>query len=111
MAPQKKPIFILRSPDELRHPYESALKQHCSRVVWFGTLKELLAAASEETPAALIVYLDVLDRPLDTQLEQIRTTFADTDLIAVSIEDSAKLALQCLHLGFSDFLLKPVSPE
>lgn len=111
VSPTKKPLFILRTPDEMRHPYESLLKPLCSRIVWFNKIEEMVAAALDGLPCAVLADLDTLPRPVDSYLEQIRTAFPDTDIIGVSSDDSAKLALQCIHCGFSDFLVKPVSPE
>ena len=59
----------------------------------------------------MIVDLDCMDQPLEIGLEQLRTTFPSSDLFALSSTDSSQLALQCIRSGFTDFLLKPASPE
>lgn len=75
------------------------------------TYEELLALAERTQPTVVIVDLDSLPPPLELPLVEIRSGFPGCDLIALSSTDSAQLALQCIRSGFSDFLLKPTSPE
>lgn len=106
----KKCIFVLQPADEIRHPYEHALWSISERVVWFSRHLSLLNYDKEE-PGVVVVDLDCLNQPLETQLQQIRHQFPRADLIAISSSDSAQTALQCIRSGFTDFLLKPASPE
>jgi CheY-like chemotaxis protein len=106
-----KTIFILQSFDEMRHPYETALLAIPVKVRWFSALNVLVEAAASETPQLVIVDLDGFSSSVETALSQIKGAFSASDLIALSSSDSAQMALQCLRSGFSDYLLKPTSPE
>ena len=106
-----KYIYLLRASDDMRHPYENALGGLGATLEWFSSLDSLLAAPAERDPLAVIVDLDSMDQPLEIGLEQVRTTFPSSDLFALSSTDSSQLALQCIRSGFTDFLLKPASPE
>lgn len=104
-------ILVLRAMDEMRHPYEAALTPLGAEIEWFSSYRDLIAYPEASERMVVIVDLDCLDSPVDQALEQIRTSFAGSDLIALSGLDSAQLALQCIRSGFTDFLLKPTSPE
>lgn len=107
----KRPLFLLHAPDEMRHPYEAALAQLNSKLFWFSTVADMLEAERKEEPQVVVVDVDSLPIPPDSTLEQLRTAFSESDLIALSSSDSAQLAMHCLRLGFLDFLIKPASPE
>src|SRR5579883_2134826 len=107
----KKWIYLLRPSDDMRHPYENILGSLGASLQWFSSEEALLSAPPSQEPLAVIVDLDLLHQPLDVALEQLRTTFPSSDLIALSGVDSSQLALQCIRSGFTDFLLKPASPE
>lgn len=111
MKAPHKPVFFLSSSDEMRHPYESALHSAGKRIFWFSDLSSLLAAGPRSSPQVVIVDLDVLKKPVEEQLEQIRASFTECDLIGLSSTDSAQLALLCIRSGFTEYLLKPTSPE
>ncbi len=106
----KKCIFVLQPPDEIRHPYEHALWPLCEKVVWFSRYLSLINYEKDD-PGVIIVDLDCLSAPVEVQLQQLRKRFQTADLIALSASDSAQVALQCIRSGFADFLLKPSSPE
>jgi len=107
----KYPVYILQETDEMRHPYENALTSLGNKITWFHKLEEVLDGTVTEEPLTLIVDLDCLRQPIEPQIEQLRTLYPNSDLIALSGSDSSQLALQCIRSGFSDFLLKPASPE
>ncbi len=104
-------LFVLLGSDEMRYPYETALQSVCSKVVWFNSMPSLIQAGTETSPIAVVVDLDSIPKPLVANLEQLRAAFPQSDLVAQSSADSAQIALQCLRSGFTDFLLKPISPE
>lgn len=104
-------VLILQSPDDARSPYETALGTPGFSVEWFTTLDALVGRAASDPPLAVVVDLEALDGWNETHLERVRTAFAGSELIALSGTDSAHVALQCLRTGFTDFLLKPTSPE
>jgi len=106
--PQK--LFFISSADEMKYPYETLFDKLALSISWFSNLEELSIKAIE-TPAAIILDLDPLSRPLETHLEKLRLQFPKADLIALSSSDSAQTALMVIHSGFADFLLKPLSPE
>lgn len=108
---EKTLIYVLQSRDEMRHPYESALLKLCNKVVWFSSYDSMLNASDRDEPSTVIVDLDCLLQPIDSQLTQLRALFAASDLIALSSADSAQAALLCIRSGFADFLIKPASPE
>jgi two-component system, cell cycle response regulator len=112
MKPAKKnrPLFFLHTPDEVRHPYEMALSRISETVFWFTNFEDLSAATGED-PSVVIIDLDTLPKPLDVPLDLLRIHFPKSELIGLSSQDSAQTALKCLRSGFSDFLLKPLSPE
>ncbi len=103
-------VFILQETDEMRHPYESALRAIGAEIVWFHSLSSLLEGQRTE-PMALIVDLECLRQPTEPEIENLRAQFPNSELLALSASDSAQLALQCIRSGFGDFLLKPTSPE
>lgn len=106
----KKPILFLAEPDEMRAPYEAALKSVGDEIVWFPT-REALLAGSRGTPCSVVVDLDREPAWGETELGELRAAFPEGDLIALSSNDSAQAALACLRAGFADFLVKPLSPE
>lgn len=104
-------IFILQEGEEMRHPYENALYPQGLEIVWFKSWDELIRSHQDKKPLAVVVDLDCLKVPYEIPFESLRSHFSGIDLIALSGTDSSQLALQCLRSGFSDFLLKPASPE
>lgn len=111
MTPAHKPVFFLFPSDEMRHPYESSLDAMGKRIFWFSDLASLVEAGPRSSPQVVVIDLDVLKKPVEEQLEQIRASFTECDLIGLSSTDSAQLALLCIRSGFTDYLLKPTSPE
>lgn len=111
MTAGQKPVFFLFPSDEMRHPYETALDALGKRIFWFSDLASLIEAGPRSSPQVVVVDLDVLKKPVEEQLEQIRASFTECDLIGLSSTDSAQLALLCIRSGFTDFLMKPTSPE
>lgn len=114
LIPGSQNLFILQETDEMRHPYETALKSALSRetkLVWFPSFDDLMASNARIEPMALIIDLDCLTQPIEGQIEHLRAQFPTSDLIALSSSDSSQLALQCIRSGFVDYLLKPASPE
>lgn len=109
--PVSQVIFVLQQSDEMRHPYENALAAQGITICWFQTWESLTRATFTATPAAVVIDIDCVEAPYETPFEWLRANFSGTDLIALSGTDSAQLALQCLRSGFSDFLMKPASPE
>ncbi len=107
----RKSIFAFFSSDEMRHPYDSAVGGLGAQLRWFATLESLLSAQSEPAPVAIIVDLDALPTPWEPHLEALRAAYPESDLIGLSENDSASSALKCIRCGFTDYLLKPVSPE
>lgn len=105
------PIYILRQVDEMQMPYENALLQISNEVRWFTSVASLLKTSSQNQPTVAIIDIDAIREPLEPTLEQIRSHFAQTDLIALSTFDSSQIALACLRFGFVDFFIKPLSPE
>ncbi len=106
-----KSIFILSQSEEMRVAYTEALKTQCDEARWFSSYDALLKAAAGPSPAAVIVDLDSIEERGATSLEGIRTHFSESDLLALSSNDSAGAAMNCLRSGCSDFLVKPLSPE
>lgn len=104
-------ILILRATDEVRHPYETALVGLCEEIHWVDSYPELLRFSELSQTTVLVVDLDSLPFATEPPLVELRTSFPASDLIALSSNDSSQLALQCIRSGFSDFLLKPTSPE
>jgi two-component system, cell cycle response regulator len=107
-----KSIFAFFSSDEMRHPYDAAVASLGAQIRWFPSLDSLLWSQTEgQTPLAVFIDLDTIPGPWELQLEAIRSVFPDSELIGLSSADSANTALRCIRCGFTDFLLKPVSPE
>ncbi len=104
-------VFVLQETDEMRHPYEAALRVVGSEILWFHSVGALLDGTVRPEPMALIVDLECLRQPVEPEIENLRAQFPSTELIALSGTDSSQLALQCIRSGFGDFLLKPTSPE
>jgi len=104
-------VFVLQETDEMRHPYETALKALGSQIVWFHSITALLEGAARSEPMALVVDLECLRQPVEPEIENLRAQFPSTELVALSASDTSQLALQCIRSGFGDFLLKPTSPE
>lgn len=102
-------ILFIGADQELRHPYDRFLQVNSLRSQWIQQIEDW--ESSKKVPLAIVVDIDSLEKPLESQLEKFRYTFPDSDLIALSGVDSATIALLVIRSGFSDFLLKPVSPE
>jgi len=107
----KRPFYLLLLNEEMRQPYQKAIAPLAEKTVWFSSFNALLNDFYEEEPAVVIVDLDSLSEPLEIPLQQIRGQFSTSELIAIASSDSSQLALQAIRSGFSDFLLKPVTPE
>lgn len=106
---KNSPIIIVQPAEELRHPYEKALTPLGNSLQWVSDPKELLQTTLEG--ATIVLDLDCLDSPIETHLQKYATALAGNSLIALSSSDSSQLALRCIRSGFSDYLLKPASPE
>lgn len=104
-------FFVLQEADAMRHPYEQALAPLGVQVTWLDNFDALLNSVSRMDPAVVVVDLDTLPHPVEPQLEQLRALFSESELVALSSTDSSQLALHCVRAGFSEFLLKPASPE
>lgn len=102
-------VLFIGADQELRHPYDRFLQVNSLRSQWIPLIDDW--GSSKEAPLAVVVDIDSLEKPLESQLETFRYTFPDSDLVALSGIDSASIALLVIRSGFSDFLLKPVSPE
>ncbi len=104
-------ILILQSTDEMRQPYETMLEPLGIQLKWYSEFSKLISTENETQPAAILLDLDCLSVSFDGELEQLRSLYPECDFIAFSASDSSQLALQCIRSGFSDFLLKPATPE
>lgn len=107
---QKQSVLFLGSGDEMQHPYISFFEKLNLSAEWIGNLEEVYQK-ERGTPLAVVVDIDPLSRPLEPHLEKLRLSFPNSDLIALSGTDTASTALLVIRSGFSDFLLKPISPE
>jgi diguanylate cyclase (GGDEF)-like protein len=107
----KKTIFFLTTADEIRPLYERAFSDGGWNILWFSSLQKLTEACSTVTPLCTIIDLDATDESIESLIEKIRGCGLCGEVIVISGVDSAHLALQCVRAGFTDFLLKPVSPE
>ncbi|MBI4405656.1 MAG: diguanylate cyclase [Deltaproteobacteria bacterium] len=95
----------------MRHLYENLVSAIEMEIKWFSNLEELLNHAGAE-PTIVIVDLDAVGSSAsETKLEHIRGAFSQSELIALSSQDSSQAAMQSVRAGFADFLLKPASPE
>lgn len=103
-------VLFLGSGDEMQHPYISFLEKLHLTTEWISNIEDAYRT-ERETPLAVVVDIDPLSRPLEPHLEKLRIHFPHSDLIALSGTDSASTALLVIRSGFSDFLLKPISPE
>ncbi|MFM8270576.1 MAG: diguanylate cyclase [Pseudomonadota bacterium] len=112
LAPSKnqQTILFLGASEEMRHPYESLLSKMNLRAEWISSFSELYKMRLE-APLGVVIDIDPLSRPLEPHLEAIRFQFPKSELIAISSTDSAPTALLVIRSGFTDFLLKPISPE
>lgn len=102
-------VIFIGADQELRHPYDRFLQLNSLDSRWIQQIDSW--ENSDLAPLAVVVDIDSLEKPLENQLEKFRYSFPSSDLIAVSAIDSATIALSVIRSGFSDFLLKPVSPE
>lgn len=103
-------ILFLGASDEMRHPYESLLSKMNLKAEWVSSWNEL-DKNKIDFPLAVVIDIDPLSRPLEPHLEALRFHFPKSEFIAISGTDSAPTALLVIRSGFSDFLLKPISPE
>jgi len=111
MTPRpNKRIAILQPQDELREPCEKTFSSLGITIDWFTSLEDLLGSPPDD-PSVVLIDLDCLRDSLRSKLQQIRFAFPNSDRIALSGSDSSQLALDCIRSGFTDFLLKPSSPE
>jgi len=102
-------VLFIGADQELRYPYDRFLNINSLSSQWIKSFDELGSLDIE--PLVVVVDIDSLTKPIETHLEQLRYFFPNSDLIALSGVDSAATALLVIRVGFSDFLLKPVSPE
>jgi diguanylate cyclase (GGDEF)-like protein len=105
-------VFLLAAAEELGQPYTDALKKSGLKSRWFSCGKSLLSAVTAlQAPVAVVVDCDSLGEALGELAADLRAAYPSCELIALSSVDSSKMAMECLRSGFSDFLLKPLSPE
>lgn len=104
-------ILFLAPDDELRPLYENALQPETQRLIWFNSAESLLKFETSGSPHSIILDLDATNQSIESLIQQIRSTFGQTAIIALSTNDTAHLALQCIRSGCADFLVKPTSPE
>lgn len=105
-------IFALMASDEMRQSYEASVHLIGVRIIWLASSEDLLSGQTvAQEPLAVIVDLDAMEKPWELELENLKSAFPNSDLVAFSSHDSAQLAVRCIRSGFQDFLLKPVSPE
>lgn len=105
-------IFILALTEEMGSPYAEYLGKHGMDVQWFANARGLLTAASTgRAPAVIVIDLDTTGEPTGELGADVRAAFPGAELVALSSTDSSRLAMLALRCGFSDFLLKPISPE
>jgi len=102
-------VLFIGADQELRYPYDRFLNINSLSSNWIKDFEEL--GNLEIEPLVVVVDIDSLTKPIETHLEKLRYFFPNSDLIALSGVDSAATALLVIRAGFSDFLLKPVSPE
>lgn len=103
-------VLFIGSADELQYPCLNLLEKTSISSEWVSSLEEL-STSPIENPVAVVVDIDPMTKPLEPHLEKLRFQFPKSDLVAISSSDSASTALLVIRSGFSDFLLKPLSPE
>ncbi len=108
---EAKQIFFLLAEDEIQALYEKSLTEEGFHVRWFTHPEKLIEAGAHESVPLVLIDLEVLDLSSDNLLEELRTVFSQSELIALSSSDAAQTTIQCLRNGFSDLLLKPATPE
>ncbi len=101
-------IVFIGMPDEFRRAHRVGLAELGARVDWVDSIASL---PKGPTPTALVLNIDEDVTAEPASWEALRTSFPDSDRVAISSRDSAQLAMQCLREGFSDFLTQPVSPD
>ncbi len=99
---------------------EDDVLQGVRRVLWSADIDDIelcndarLAIGMVESLAPAVVLLDLIMPHLTGEqlLEQIKAKWPLTSVIVVTAEYDAKIAVRCMKLGATDYLLKPVEAE
>jgi two-component system, NtrC family, nitrogen regulation response regulator GlnG len=99
---------------------EDDVLQGVRRVLWSAEIDDIelcndprLALGMVDTHAPAVVLLDLIMPHLTGEqlLEQIKAKHPTISVIVVTAEYDAKIAVRCMKLGATDYLLKPVEAE
>lgn len=106
MNPTGLNLLFLASSDRLENQ-EAFFAELGGQVLWYPSLEEALQSVLPFQPDIVLCDLDENPQVLNMPLEGV---FPFAKWIGFSAQDSAKVAVEVLRNGFSDYLLKPLQP-
>jgi diguanylate cyclase (GGDEF)-like protein len=100
--------YFVGLPNEFEWAHKTELAAVTESCLWVERAEFL---PPSDDLAVIVLNLDEKSNALSQTWEMLRYKFPHSDLIALSSNDSAVLAMRCLRSGFADYLTQPVSPD
>ncbi len=100
--------YFVGLPNEFEWAHKRELSEVTESCLWVERAEFL---PPSDDLAVIVLNLDEKSNASSDTWELLRQKFPQSDLIALSSNDSAVLAMRCLRSGFADYLTQPVSPD
>src|SRR5256712_12484241 len=111
MKTEKRRILIIDDQRPILMTLEALLKRHDYEVDTAPTWSQGLTLLKSESPALLLLDLQLPDADGLEVLDQIKTEFPGTQIIILTAHDSLHNAIESIKRGAYHFISKPYAPE
>jgi len=100
-------ILIVEDDPDTRRSIECELSTLGKQCVSANNGATARAAMQETAPSLCLLDLGLPDISGTELLEEFRRNYPETEVIVVTAQNDAEVAVKCIRLGATDFLLKP----
>jgi PAS domain S-box-containing protein len=104
-------ILVIDSNERIRHDLKGILEGDGYEVLAAGTGRDGLEIFARELPSIILVEINMADIGGIELLKRVKEQNPDTQVIVVSDDNEADLAIQALQNEATDFIGKPISEE
>src|SRR5207245_4885462 len=111
MKTENRRILIIDDQRPILMTLEALLKRHDYEVDTAPTWSQGLTLLKSESPALLLLDLQLPDADGLEVLDQIKTEFPGTQIIILTAHDSLHNAIESIKRGAYHFISKPYAPE